>query len=43
MEIYSKNQLMRKKIEEMAKTIVEKNKKISTLQQKYDNEAARNK
>lgn len=41
-EIYSKNQLMRKKIEEMAKTIVEKNKKISVLQQKYDKEATRN-
>lgn len=36
MEVYSKNQLMKQKIEELAKTIVEKNRKIAQIQDKYD-------
>jgi uncharacterized coiled-coil protein SlyX len=35
-EVYSKNQLMKQKIEELAKTIVEKNRKIAQIQDKYD-------
>lgn len=34
---------MRKKIEEMARTILEKNKKIGNLQERYDREVAKNK
>jgi uncharacterized coiled-coil DUF342 family protein len=34
---------MRQKIEEMAKTIVEKNKKISAIQEKYDRQVVRTK
>lgn len=42
-EVYSKNQLMKQKIEELAKTIVEKNKKIAMVQEKYDRQVARTK
>ena len=43
MEVYSKNQIMKQKIEELARTIVEKNKKISGLQDKYERQVKKTK
>jgi len=40
-EVYSKNQLMKQKIEELARTIVEKNRKIAQIQDKYDRQVAK--